>query len=161
MPPSAEPSSGEPARKPGHTLVWKIAVGAALLGIAILLSVLVPLTWKMLRPSPGELERQRSLVQAKRIYNACQAFAAVRGKLPATLEELAPDFLADRRELADPGHPEAGEIGYFYFGSGTAAAEPPESVFLASKAEVRGQRVVVRFDGKAREEFLPEKWLRR
>ena len=56
------------------------------------------------------------------------------------LEELVPDFLNDRRALADPAHPEEGEIGYHYYGSGATGAEPPETIFLASKNETHGQR---------------------
>jgi hypothetical protein len=128
-----------------------------LAGLGLCVVYALPRFRQMLQPNP----RQESLAQARRIYNACQAFSAVRGKLPGTLEFLVPDFLAERRDLADPGHPESGDIGYFYYGTGKTSAEPAGSIFLASKAEEKGYRVVVTFDGQAKVQYLPAKLLRR
>ena len=87
--------------------------------------------------------------QERRIYNACQAFASVNGKLPAALDDLVPDFLPDRRSLSDPDHPEEGEIGYYYYGSESTGSEPSAAIFLASKAERRGRHALIQFGGKA------------
>lgn len=144
----------EPRRRP-LALFGLVLLVLVALGLCVMFAV--PRIKRILQPNP----QQASLTQARRIYNACQAFAAVRGKLPATLDMVVPDFLPERRDLSDPSHPEHGEIGYFYYGTGKTAAEPGDSIFLASKAEENGNRVVVRFDGVTRVQFLPEKWLRR
>jgi hypothetical protein len=128
-----------------------------LAGLGLCAVYALPRFRQMLQPNP----QQESLVQARRIYNACQAFSAVRGKLPGTLEFLVPDFLAERRDLSDPGHPESGDIGYLYYGTGKTSAEPADSIFLASKAEEKGYRVIVRFDGQSKVQYLPGKLLRR
>lgn len=151
---SSAPPPPEPKRRPFALLGVCIVVLAAL-GLCVIFAV--PRIKHMLQPSP----QQESLTQARRIYNACQAFSAVRGKLPGTLEFLVPDFLADRRDLADPGHPESGDIGYLYYGTGKTSAEPAGSIFLAAKAEEKGHRVVVHFDGQTKLEQLPAKLLRR
>jgi hypothetical protein len=148
------PPPPEPHRRP-FALFGLCALVLAALALCAVFAV--PRFKLMLQPNP----QQESLSQARRIYNACQAFNAVRGKLPGTLEFLVPDFLAERRDLADPGHPESGEIGYLYYGTGKTTAEPADSIFLAAKAEEKGYRVVVRFDGQTTAQYLPAKLLRR
>src|SRR5881628_1157482 len=96
-------------------------------------------------PDPGWPGSARSRRSAKK---SGTRNSSVPGKLPGTLEFLVPDFLAERRDLADPGHPGSGDIGYFYYGTGKTTAEPGDSIFLAAKAEQKGYRVVVRFDGQ-------------
>ena len=91
---------------------------------------------------------QATVFQEHRIYNACQAYASVNGHLPATLDDLVPDYLPDRHALGDPEHPEAGEIGYHYYGSGSLSMEP-RAIILASKAEQAGQHALTRFSGEA------------
>src|SRR3954463_2895619 len=150
---SAAPPQPPPKRRP-FALPGICVLVLAALGLCVVF--VLPRFKQMLQPNP----QQESLTQARRIYNACQAFSAVRGKLPGTLEFLVPDFLADRRDLADPGHPELGDIGYLYYGTGKTSAEPAASIFLAGKAEQKGFRVVVHFDGQTKVEYLPEKSLR-
>ena len=71
-------------------------------GIGLCVVYALPRFRQMLQPNP----QQESLGQARRIYNACQAFNAVRGKLPGTLEFLVPDFLAERRDAFGPAAPD-------------------------------------------------------
>jgi hypothetical protein len=151
-------SDAPPPPAPERRFVPLLGLCVLLLaGIGLCVVYALPRFRQMLQPNP----QQETLAQARRIYNACQAFNAVRGKLPGTLEFLVPDFLAERRDLADPGHPESGDIGYFYYGTGKTSAEPVDSIFLASKAEEKGYRVIVRFDGQTKVQYLPAKLLRR
>lgn len=151
-------SATPPPPAPKRRLLPLLGLCALLLaGLGLCVVYALPRFRQMLQPNP----RQESIAQARRIYNACQAFNAVRGKLPGTLEFLVPDFLAERRDLSDPGHPEAGDIGYLYYGTGKTSAEPADSIFLASKAEEKGHRVVVLFDGRTQVQYLPGNLLRR
>src|SRR3954470_9328527 len=125
---SEAPPTPERGRRVFPLLALCVLVLAAP-GLCVLFAL--PRFKQMLQPNP----QQETLSQARRIYNACQAFNAVRGKLPGTLEFLVPDFLAERRDLADPGHPESGDIGFLYYGTGKTSAEPGDSIFLAAKAE--------------------------
>lgn len=93
------------------------------------------------------------MVQERRIYNACQAYASIRGSMPASLDDLVPDFLPDPDALRDPDHPKAGEIGYRYYASGSTGTEPPSAIFLATKAIVQGGELIIRFNGKS--DFVP------
>jgi hypothetical protein len=150
MSPSEPPPAGERGVTRRRVAVWLLQLVLVLL-LSAGVALLVPVVQRILHPDPA----QQSLVQARRIYNACQAFAAVRGRLPSNLEELVPDFLPDQRALADPAHPESGEIGYLYYGSGSTGTEPPQSPFLAGKGAPAGGRVIVQFDGTARLEGAP------
>ena len=96
------------------------------------------------------------MVQAQRIYNACQAYASVRGALPGSLEDLVPDFLPDAEPLRDPGEPGCRRDRLLLLRQRQQGDRAAGAVFLASKSEVRGQRVVVQFGGKvARRAFQP------
>jgi type II secretory pathway pseudopilin PulG len=150
---SEAPTPGESPR--AQRSPARLAALIALAVLAVGVTFLFPVLQQLLHPNPN----QESLMQARRIYNACQAYSSVRGHLPGSLEDLVPDFLNDRRALADPSHPEEGDIGYYYYGSGSRGTEPPETVFLAGKHDTADQRVVVRFDGVTRMQDLPEKAL--
>jgi hypothetical protein len=118
-----------------------------MLGLVVCLGLAAVFLFHLPQRLFGWHRQEATLFEARTINAACQDFLSVRGKYPAALEDLVPDFLPDRRSLADPEHPEFGEIGYYYYG--TDGPQPGPSVLMASKAVVRGKRVIVHFAGDA------------
>lgn len=143
----------------GLILGYLSLVVPLILGIifAVMLGVMGMNTQKFVEIATAKISVQQLENSARQVSIALAMYASDHGgKYPETLEELVPDYLADRALLESPLSP-GEDVGYLYFGG--RSNEPGHQVLMISKsADERGRRIVVRKNGTVRVEKaeLPE-----
>ncbi len=91
--------------------------------------------------------QQKSLMQAKRVGDACRAYAAAHGgAFPPALEDLVPAF-SNKSLLVPPTAPDE-SIGYKYK-IGLTMDSPSNAILLEDNTLARGKRIIVYVDGHA------------
>lgn len=105
-------------------------------------------------PAFGKIKAQADAAmltnQGIKVHAQCIRFAGENGgRFPETLEELLPNYLQNKADLADAMQKGSEENAWNYFGSGmTVDATLPDAELLRSKREFGGDRVVVKVDGE-------------
>jgi hypothetical protein len=101
------------------------------------------------------IETGTALAGAKRIHDACVAYAAANdGKFPLTLEALVPTYLSDADVLETEVGEDGERAGFQYFGGTTS--DPGDRVLFQSWGTLaNGHRVVAYVDGRIEVEETP------
>jgi hypothetical protein len=122
----------------------KIAIAALVLASSFLFAI--PSRFGNEELHRGQLTK--GLANAKQIALACKLYAADHhGAFPNDLNELVPDYLADRGIFSSPLAPKQGQIDYDYFGAGTKDTDSPAEILLRDRyTSKNGGRSVVHFD---------------
>jgi hypothetical protein len=127
------------------------------IGCSVLLLFLIPffmagaiMPFALLSGSESETKKiETAQAHAATIVSACRSYARAHdGVYPASLEELAPAYLIDRRQLACPLSDATEEVGFEYYGA--SQKDPPRGmVLIASKGRTKdGKRVIGLVNGK-------------
>ena len=89
------------------------------LAIALMLGVMGTTLPKFVEVATAEVSVQQVENAARQVATALRNYASDRGgRYPETLDELVPDYLADRELLRSPLSPDE-EVGYLYYGGRT------------------------------------------
>jgi type II secretory pathway pseudopilin PulG len=113
--------------------------------IVMLAAIAVPVFQKVQQKA---LQTQ-SMSNGRQIATACRLYAVDhKGSFPRTLDELFPDYLADRHVLVCPVAGQSVPVGYEYYGG--KDTDPGRNFLLVSKGVTGGsERVVVYVDSSA------------
>lgn len=142
---SSAPTPAAVQKKP----VWPWIVGGCgcLTLLLVVLVVVAAIGIPAFSKARDRAQATNSLAKAKGIAVACLLYASDHEtKLPATLDELIPDYLPDKSVLASPLSPNS-STGYDYT-PGLKETDPPKTVLLRDRnSSPSGLRATVYLDG--------------
>jgi type II secretory pathway pseudopilin PulG len=128
-----------------------LALGGLICGYIniAMVPIMAALMFPMITQGVKKAEEVQVMNDARQIAEGCKQYSNDHGgKYPATLEELAPEFVPTAT-LHRPG-----SAGFDYFAAGKSNPAPDTVILAGKKADKKGNRVVARASGLVTSEYF-------